>query len=246
MGALAWRTSTPPQTARSARSNNLVEDYGYLIYEIAREFAARLPVEVELEDLVCAGVVGLIDAGWHHRPGDLDFNAAAGLHIRRAILGELLTLDWVPRDAHRLYADFARVTGRLTRQFGRTPRDEEVARALGIELSDWRRRLSRLVSLMSFFPDITHVYDDVADAAVLAVPPERRARVLRVIAEMPARERTVLMMRVFERLEPLDIARRLEADPVRIASVLETALGILRPHLTPAAGHSTLLREGAA
>jgi len=132
--------------------NQLIEEYLPLVKYNAERIYAKLPDEVELDDLFSAGLFGLIDA---IKAFDLErgvkFSTYCAPRIRGAILDELRSLDWVPRlvrsRAHKLEA----VSKALEAEHGRTASDEEIAKRMGINNNEFvkLKRDATAVSLVS-------------------------------------------------------------------------------------------------
>src|SRR5438093_1455318 len=131
----------------------LILEYAPTIKYIAQRIAARLPPHIGLDDLINAGVIGLIDAiEKYDSSRDNTFKTYAEFRVRGAMLDELRSLDWVPRSIRQKESAIERAYGELERNLGRSVDDEEVAALLGIELEefhDWLHQI-RGVSLLSF------------------------------------------------------------------------------------------------
>ena len=118
--------------------NRIVEHYAPLVQYVAGRVHARLPDQVELDDLASAGTFGLIDAIRSFNP-DLGnkFQTYAAPRIRGAMLDSLRTADWVPRLVRTRSARVRKATMRLEMQHGRPPTEEEVATEMGITFDDY-------------------------------------------------------------------------------------------------------------
>ena len=112
----------------------LILEYAPTIKYIAQRIAARLPPHIGLDDLINAGVIGLIDAiAKYDSSRDNTFKTYAEFRIRGAMLDELRSLDWVPRSVRQKESALERAYEALERTLGRSAQDEEVADLLGIE-----------------------------------------------------------------------------------------------------------------
>jgi RNA polymerase sigma factor for flagellar operon FliA len=120
--------------------NFLLTKYLHLVRYNADRIHAKLPVEVDVEDLQSAGIFGLMDA---LDAFDLDrgvkFETYCAPRIRGAILDELRSMDWVPRLVRSRVAKVDRARKRLAMSLGRTPTEPEVARELGIDMDEFRK-----------------------------------------------------------------------------------------------------------
>src|ERR1700760_2628563 len=109
---------------------------------IARRIHERLPQHVDIEDLVSAGVLGLMDAFQKFNPEkNVQFRSYAQFRIRGAILDSLRTLDWSPRDLRRKGRAIEQAIRALTVRLGRTPSEQEIASELQMELGDYQQLL---------------------------------------------------------------------------------------------------------
>ena len=109
-----------------------------IVRYIARRIHERLPQHVEMEELVSAGVLGLMDAFQKFDPEKkVQFRSYAQFRIRGAILDSLRTLDWSPRDLRRKGRAIEQAIRSLTVRLGRTPFEQEIAGELQMELGDY-------------------------------------------------------------------------------------------------------------
>ena len=116
----------------------VIQQYAFLVKRIAHHLMARLPPTVQVDDLIQAGMLGLLDAA---RNFDASFGASfethAGTRIRGAMLDEVRRNDWAPRSVHRKMREAAEAIRVIENREGRAARDAEVAQALGISLDDY-------------------------------------------------------------------------------------------------------------
>ncbi len=131
----------------------LVLEYAPLIKYIAQKIAARLPANIELDDLISSGVIGLIDAiEKYDASRDNKFKTYAEFRIRGAILDELRAQDWVPRSVREKAKLLEKCYSRIEQRMGRQATDEEVCAELNISQEEYYDLLNqvRSVSLLSF------------------------------------------------------------------------------------------------
>jgi RNA polymerase sigma factor for flagellar operon FliA len=115
---------------------------------IARRIHERLPQHVPIEDIYSAGVLGLLDAFGRFDPAKKTlFRTYAQFRIRGAILDNLRTLDWSPREFRRKARAVELAIHTLTVQFGRSPADVEIAQKLSIPLAAYQQLLEELKGL---------------------------------------------------------------------------------------------------
>ena len=142
----------PAQPAEDAGKGELV-DYLPLVKYIAGRLAISLPRSVELDDLINAGVVGLIDAYNNFDVGKgVKFETYASLRIRGSILDELRGMDWVPRSTRARSREVERTISKLEGQLGRSPTEAELADELDVTMEEYYQ-----------------VMDDVSSAALLSL-----------------------------------------------------------------------------
>jgi RNA polymerase sigma factor FliA len=130
------------QANRLERRNELVLEHLPLAKAIAIRVHENLPVHVDLDDLVHAGILGLFDATDKFNPEkQVAFSSYAKHRIKGAILDSLRQLDWASRDLRRRHKQVENVTRELSAVLQRTPTEAEVAEKLGIEVDRWRQMM---------------------------------------------------------------------------------------------------------
>src|ERR1044071_5648017 len=116
----------------------LIMEYAPLIKFIAQKIAVRLPSNIEFDDLVSSGVIGLMDAIDKYDPTrDNKFKTYAEFRIRGAILDELRAQDWVPRSVRDKAKLLDRTMIELEAELGRSAQDEEVANKLNMTMDEF-------------------------------------------------------------------------------------------------------------
>jgi RNA polymerase sigma factor for flagellar operon FliA len=136
-------TATATKTARSKntiRRDELILKHLSLVTAIATRVRESLPVHVELDDLIHAGVMGLFDAATKYEAvKQVAFGAYAKHRIKGAILDSLRELDWASRDIRRRQKQLEQTTRELTAKLNRVPTDAEIATEMGIGPARWRQ-----------------------------------------------------------------------------------------------------------
>lgn len=124
------------------KKEELFETHGLLVKRIAHHLLGRLPASVQLDDLIQAGMVGLLEALRHydHRKG-ASFETYASIRIRGHILDEVRRNDWVPRSVYRNARMIASAVKAVENRFNRDAKDQEVAAELGIALDEYHLML---------------------------------------------------------------------------------------------------------
>ena len=121
----------------------LVAANAALVRRIAQHLISRLPVNVQMDDLVQAGMLGLIEASRHFRSGHgARFETYAGIRIRGAMLDELRRYDWTPRSVHRKAREVTQAIRQIESRTGRDARDSEVIAHLQIDMHEYQQILS--------------------------------------------------------------------------------------------------------
>lgn len=140
--------------------NRLMEHYLPLVRCTAERIAAKLPSEVDTEDLVSAGLFGLMDAidAFDMNRG-VKFETYCSPRIRGAILDELRTMDWVPRLVRTRAHKLENVTKILRSELGRTPTDDEIARRLNMPRNEIKK-IFRDATAVSVISLSRKFYDD--------------------------------------------------------------------------------------
>lgn len=125
---------------RLERRNQIVMEHLPLVKVIALRVHENLPVHVELDDLVHAGVLGLFDAANKYNPSkEVAFSAYAKHRIKGAILDSLRQLDWASRDLRRRHKQVESLTRELTAELHRAPTEAELADRMGVSVERWRQ-----------------------------------------------------------------------------------------------------------
>jgi len=224
---------------------------------IARRIHERLPKHVPLEDLVHAGVIGLIDAVHKFDPGKhVQFSAYAKFRIRGAILDSLREMDWSPRALRRKARGIEEAHNRLSTSLGRSPTEPELAQALGMDLHEFQHLLGELSSLEVGSLRITSPLDGKEEDMCEFLPgapedtpyfnclrAEMKELLAKVISELPAKEQQVLSLYYFEELTMKEVGAVLGIGESRVSQIHTVAVIRLRTRLRdlmelPASGHN--------
>jgi RNA polymerase sigma factor for flagellar operon FliA len=143
---------SPEKQNRLAKRDQIILEHLALVKAIAVRVHENLPVHVDLDDLVHAGVLGLFDAVDKYNPDkQVQFSSYSKHRIKGAILDSLRQLDWASRDLRRRHKQVEAVTRELAANLQRNPTEAEIAERLGIEVGRWRQmaRDLRNVGLIS-------------------------------------------------------------------------------------------------
>ena len=128
--------------SRQARRDRVVLEHLPLVRAIAVRVHENLPVHVDLDDLVHAGILGLFDAASKYNPDkQVVFSSYAKHRIKGAILDSLRQLDWASRDLRRRHKQVEAVTRDLAAELQRNPTESEIAAKLGVDVERWRQMM---------------------------------------------------------------------------------------------------------
>jgi RNA polymerase sigma factor for flagellar operon FliA len=216
---------------------------------IARRIHERLPQHVELDDLVSAGIVGLIDAfSKFDHAKKVQFKSYAQFRIRGAILDSLRNLDWSPRELRRKGRAIEEAILSLMHRLGRAPAEQEIAAELGLELADYQQLLGDLKGLEIGSLHVEH-NEDSGDEELAYIPgapeddplfrclqSEMRQRLAAAINELPEKERLVLTLYHYEGLTMKEIGQVLRVVESRVSQIHSSAILRLRAALGELAG----------
>ena len=212
---------------------------------VARRIHLRLPQQVLLEDLVHAGILGMMDAVRKYDPSkNVQLKHYAEFRIRGAILDSLRLVDWSPRALRRQARRMELAIARCKAEFGRDPNDTEIAHEMEVSLASLQRlqrdlRGLEVASLQSESDESGE--RDRADA--IAEPEEgspyqqtlraENTRMLeRAIAELPRREREVLTLYDFQELTMKQVGAKMRIGESRVSQIHTSAIARLREVLT--------------
>jgi RNA polymerase sigma factor FliA len=227
----------------SERESLIVETLP-LIKHIAHRVATRLPTNIEMRDLINAGVLGLLDAVDKFEPErNVKFKTYAEVRIRGAILDSLRNLDWAPRSLRKKSKDLERTYGELSQKLGRPATDEEVSEALGEDIEDFHALVDQLHGLqlgsfenlsdsedsenyVNYYPD-----DGTNDPYVKFESSELTSLLAEAIEELPEKERLVLSLYYYEEFTMKEIGTLLGVNESRVSQLHTKATLKLRSRL---------------
>ncbi len=211
---------------------------------IARKLHQTLPRHVELEDLVSAGMVGLMEACKRFDARrHVQFKSYAQFRIRGAILDWLRTLDWGPRELRRKARAIAETTRILAQRLGRAPGEQEIAEAMEMELDELQQLMGELRSLELGSLNAEHSKDEEdeeleyvpasadEDPLFLCLAAESRQRLIDAIEDLPEKERLVLTLYYYEELTMREIGLTLGVVESRVSQIHSGAVRRLRSAL---------------
>ncbi len=243
METAAAYSNTQTQVANISISNELVKAHTPLVKRIAHHLLGRLPTSVMADDMIQAGMLGLLDAAqrYNTRQG-ASFETYATLRIRGAMIDELRRNDWAPKSVHRKARSLSAAVQIVENRTGRDARDEEIMKEMGISSAEYHKILQDSCNSKIFnFDDLGTENDPLGMIAGDDINPldelenERfRRRLADAVASLPERERMVLSMYYDKELNLREIGKILRVSESRVSQILSRAYSRLRIKLNDA------------
>jgi RNA polymerase sigma factor for flagellar operon FliA len=214
-----------------------------LVKRLAHQMKAKLPPSVEVDDLVQAGMMGLLDAiNRYEENHGAQFETYAVLRIRGAMLDELRSSDWMPRSTRANMRKVEQAMAALQQQLGRPPSESEVAKSLKLSLADYQDLLGdsgghQLVYYEDFhdeegsdsFLDRYAVDDD--DPLKSLLDTDFRQTVIDAIDALPPREKMLMGLYYEEELNLKEIGAVMGVSESRVSQLHTQAVARLRTYL---------------
>jgi len=222
---------------------DVVLKHADLVKRIAYHLVSRMPPNVEVDDLIQAGMLGLLDAAKNYSPNKgANFETYAGIRIRGAILDEVRKSDWTPRSVHRNMREMADVVRKLENDKGHDATPLDIAGALNVSLEEYHKLVLDAASCRMFSFDQMSSTDDESSPADYARD-ERpgpledmqdsgfRAALVATIGQLPEREKLVLSLYYDEEMNLREIGEVLEVSESRVCQIHGQALVRVRARL---------------
>lgn len=224
--------------------DDVVLEYAPLVKRIAARLAARLPDSLDRNDLIQAGLIGLLDALEKYDPTrEAQFRTYAEFRIRGAMLDDLRATDWVPRSVREKADKIGHAHAGLASELGRAPEEDEIADRMGISLQEYQTLLqkSRAINLLSI-EDLSHkdangdqanIFDVLEDPFVtdpleaLSLQ-DLKSKLVGAINKLPEREKILLSLYYDEGLNLKEIGKVLDVTESRASQIRTQALIRLR------------------
>ncbi len=238
------------QVSRRERDARIVEHLP-LVRSIAIRVYESLPVHVDVDDLVHAGILGLIDAAERYSTEkQVTFRGYAKHRIRGAILDSLRAMDWASRDLRRRRKQLDAVTHEFASKMDRIPTEAEIAEKMGMDLARWRQ-VAVEMQTVGLVSASTRPSEDENQAApefpatnqlnpdVLTGQRELRAVLNAAMRELPERYQTVIGLYYLAGKTMREIGSRMGINESRVSQIHTAALGKMGVNLQAAGIHST-------
>lgn len=241
------RTLKDYKTKIDAKTKDeIIVEYAPLIKFVAQKIASRLPANIELDDLISCGVIGLMDAIDKFDPTrDNKFKTYAEFRIRGAILDELRSQDWVPRSIREKAKLVERTYVKLESELGRQATDEEMCQALDINQEEFYDFLNKAKSVSVLNIDDSTIFnrgdkklmaglmqDDRSSNPFSAVSyKDLRDKIKNGIMNLPDKQKLVLSLYYYEDLNLKEIGQVLEVTESRVSQLHTQAILRLKAKL---------------
>lgn len=219
---------------QQADKTQLVEQHAPLVKRIAHHLMARLPASVLVDDLIQAGMIGLLEAARNFDGSKgASFETFAGIRIRGAMLDEIRKGDWTPRSVHKNSRAITEAITEVERETGRDARDAEIAEKLNVSLNDYHHMLNDVN-----VGKIVGIEDLGVSEDVIATDAERgndapledlmqgafQKELAHAITTLPEREAIVLSLYYDEELNLREIGEVLEVSESRVSQIHSQAM----------------------
>jgi RNA polymerase sigma factor FliA len=228
-------------TSNQAKSD-LVTQHAVLVKRIAYHLIARLPHTVDVEDLIQAGMIGLLDASQHYDANQgASFETYAGIRVRGSMLDEIRRNDWAPRSVHRKAREIAEVIQQIEQEKGRNAQDNEVAKALNISIEEYHQQLydssGHHVFSLDDFNDSDQIHahpisDNQSEPEQETQVSDFQAALVNAIKILPERERLMMSLYYNDELNLKEIGEVLGVSESRVSQIHSQTIIRLRSKLS--------------
>ena len=212
--------------------DELIEQHAGLVHRIAHHLSARLPASVLIDDLIQAGLIGLMDAVGHYDPSQgASFETYAAIRIRGSMLDELRRNDWAPKSVHRKSRDMMSAVHRIEARTNRDARPQEIADEMEISIEEYHELvLETNTCRVLNFVEVEYEDQDFSDADTRNAGPlggiqneEFRHYLAESIRGLPEREQLIVSLYYDEELNLKEIGCVLGVSESRVSQLLSQA-----------------------
>ncbi len=226
-----WSMYTESDTKTA---HELVRTHAGLVKRIAHHLKGRLPASVQIEDLIQAGMIGLLEASKNYDDTKgASFETYSGIRIRGSMLDEIRKGDWAPRSVHRNTRRITQAIRKIENLTGRDAKDFEVAQELEIALDEYHKMLQDSVGTRIFGFDDVGVTEDIVSDGISGYFPnpleglqktDFHKNLAKGVASLPERERLVLALYYDEELNLREVGSVLGVSESRVSQIHSQAM----------------------
>lgn len=222
--------------------NAMIKQYQPLVRRLAHHMMAKLPANVQVDDLIQVGLLGLSEALTRYEAAQgVQFETFATQRIRGAMLDELRENDWMSRGSRKSQKEIEQAMRRLEHTLGRTPIESEIAAELKMSLTDYQTLLGKVRGTqLVYIEDMTrgnddddsfldrHVADEEADPLSMLRDQRIRQALVQAIKNLPEREQFIMSMYYEQDMNLKEIAAVLEVTESRVCQLHSQSIARLR------------------
>ena len=224
--------------------NHLLEEHAPLVKKLAHQLKAKLPPSVEVDDLIQAGMIGLLDAvNRYEETHGAQFETYAVQRIRGAMLDELRSSDWLPRSIRQNMRKIETAIQAVQQRVGRPPKEAEIAKELKLSLAEYQQMLDegsghQLVYYEDFhekdenehFLD-RYCVDEASDPLQSLMNGGFRQAVIRAIEALPEREKILMGLYYEQEMNLKEIGAVMGVSESRVCQLHSQAIARMRTRL---------------
>ncbi|MDR7335003.1 RNA polymerase sigma factor FliA [Roseateles asaccharophilus] len=225
-------------------NNTLIKQYSPLVRRLAHQMIAKLPANVEVDDLIQVGLIGLTDAlSRFDAEQGVQFETFATQRIRGAMLDELRGGDWMSRGTRRQQREIEVAVHKVEQRLGRAPKEEEIAKEMGLPLAEYQELLGKVRGTqLVYLEDMSgddgdndyldrHVADESANPMAQLQDHRMREALVAAIKNLPEREQYVMSMYYEHDMNLKEIAAVLKVTESRVCQLHSQSIARLRVKL---------------
>lgn len=222
------------ENAESRESSQFVLEHRSLVKKIALHIKRRLPSHIELEDLLQAGFIGLLEAKQHYKPDmGTTFDTFASIRIHGAMIDSLRKNSWGTRESQKNMRLISEAVSRIEQQTQRHASADEIAAALGISLEEYDQICSQIsicnvLSLEDLGSDNVLSGDESENPQEIAQQDELIEQIKDLLVKCPEREQLVLSLYYVEEFTFKQIGEILDLSEARICQLHSQAVARLK------------------
>jgi len=224
--------------------NTTLKQYSGLVRRLAHQMIAKLPANVEIDDLIQVGMIGLTDAlSRFDAAQGVQFETFATQRIRGAMLDELRGSDWMSRGGRRQQREIETAVHKLEQKLGRAPQESEIAEMMGMSLTQYQEVLGKVRGTqLVYLEDMSgdeggddyldrHVANEDANPLAMLQDHRMREALVEAIKNLPEREQYVMSMYYEHDMNLKEIAAVLKVTESRVCQLHSQSIARLRVKL---------------